>query len=289
MDYGEMLAEHVNVQADFTVACLKVRTADAAGQLGVMEADSSGRVFSFMEKPEQPKPLADDPTKALASMGIYIVAFDYLARRLREDAEDETSSHDFGRDVIPKVLADGDHLQAHQFVNPHAGRSPYWRDVGTLDAYYQAHLELISAEPPLDLYDLSWPTLTYQQQLPPAHFVDGAEIQGIEGSMVSGGCVVTGSRLRNSILFSNVKVHTDCELDGVLALPGCEIGRGSRLKNVILDNQCQVPEGLVIGEDPALDAERYVITEDGIVVVNRRLLGQADRYIPGVVMQNPND
>jgi len=287
MDYGEMLAEHVNAAADFTVACLPVSIADAAGQLGVMEATPSGRIINFEEKPEDPKPMPGFTSKALASMGIYIASFAYLKERLLEDANDPDSSHDFGRDIIPKALENGDHLQAHQFVNPHDGRAPYWRDVGTIDAYYQANLELISAEPPLDLYNPSWATLTYQPQLPPAHFVDGGDTHGIEDAMVSGGCVVVESQVRKSILFSNVKVHKGCQLEGVLALPGCEIGAGSRISNAILDNQCQVPEGTVIGEDPALDKQRFSLTDSGLVVVNRKLLGQGDNYLPGVIPQNP--
>jgi len=282
-----MLAEHVNTGADFTVAGLVVPIADAAGQLGVMEVDESGRICGFEEKPSAPKPLPGSSDKALASMGIYIVSLRYLDEQLRVDAKNENSSHDFGRDIIPKVLANGDHLQAHQFVNPHDGRLPYWRDVGTLDAYYNANRELISKTPPLDLYDPSWSTLTYQPQLPPAHFVDGGDTHSIEDSMVSGGCVVVESLLRNTILFSNVKVHAGCQLDGVLALPGCEIGAGSRIKDAILDNQCQVPAGTIIGEDVTLDRQRHFVTEAGVVVVNRKSLGQGESYLPGVIPQNP--
>ena len=287
MDYGEMLAEHVSMGADFTVACIPVPVADAAGQFGVMEADESGRIISFDEKPLMPKTMASDPSMALASMGIYIASSDYLKERLLEDANDKNSSHDFGRDIIPKALNNGDHLLAHQFANPHIDRPPYWRDVGTIDAYYQANLELISPKPPMDLYDPSWSTVTYQPQLPPAHFIDGGDLHGIEDSMVSGGCVVVESMLRNSILFSNVKVHAGCQLSGVLALPGCEIGAGSRITNAILDNQCHVPPATVIGEDPEHDRQHYDVTEDGIVVVNRKLLGQGVSYIPGVIPQNP--
>lgn len=287
MDYSEMLAEHVNTGADFTVACVSVPVADAASQLGVMEADEAGRIVGFEEKPATPKPLPDDSAHALASMGIYIVSMKYLSEVLREDAFDTASSHDFGKDIIPKILDGGRHLQAHRFTNPHADKPPYWRDVGTLDAYYQANLELLSPDPPLDLYDPSWPTLTYQPQLPPAHFTDGGHAHGIEDSMVSGGCVIEASRLRHSILFSNVKVHQGCELDGVLALPGCEIGAGSKLTNVILDNRCQIPDGTVVGADPASDRQAYQITDDGVVVVNRKLLGQGDRYMPGVLPQSP--
>lgn len=287
MDYGEMLAEHVNAGADFTVACLAVPAAAAAGQLGVMETDQNSLIVGFEEKPAEPKTIPGEPDMTLASMGIYILSYEYLSRRLREDAGNESSSHDFGRDIIPKALADGDLLLAHRFVNPHEGRPPYWRDVGTIDAYYQANLELISKEPPLDLYDPEWATLTYQPQMPPAHFIDGGDTHGVEDSMVSGGCVIIESSLRNSILYSNVKVHAGSQLEGVLALPGCEIGAGSRLRNVILDNQCHVPPGTVIGEDHAVDAERFFVTDGGVVVVNRKMLGQGDTYIPGVVPNNP--
>ena len=287
MDYGEMLAEHVNMAADFTVACMTVPVAAAAGQFGVMEVDKSGRVVGFEEKPEKPKTVPGTSDQTLASMGIYIISLAYLSDRLRADAEDESSSHDFGRDIIPGGLARGDHIQAHQFANPHEGHAPYWRDVGTIDAYYQANMELISASPPMDLYDPSWSTVTYQPQLPPAYFRDGGDMHSIEDSMVSGGCVIVESLLKDSILFSNVKVHAGCQLDGVLALPGCEIGAGSRLKNVILDNQCQVPDGTVIGEDLESDRQKYFVTEGGVVVVNRKALGQGDSYMPGVFAKNP--
>lgn len=282
MDYGEMLAEHVNTNADFTIACLPVPAAAAAGQLGVMEVDVSGRIVGFEEKPAEPKRIPDAPELALVSMGIYIVSLSYLSKCLNEDAAKADSSHDFGRDIIPRALTRDDHLQAHRLINPHLGRPPYWRDVGTIDAYYQANLELLSPDPPMDLYDQSWPTLTYQPQLPPAHFADGGNGHGAHDSMVSGGCVVHGSALRKSILFSNVRVQPDCRLDGVLALPGCEIGAGARIKNAILDNQCQIPDGMVIGEDPDLDRQRFTVTEGGVVVVNRKALGLGDHYSPGV-------
>lgn len=287
MDYGEMLAEHVNTRADFTVACVPVPVAEAANQFGVMEVDQSGSIASFEEKPATPKPLPNDPTHALGSMGIYIASLKYLSDALRQDAADTSSGHDFGRDIIPKALDAGQHLQAHQFTNPQGGRLPYWRDVGTLDAYHRANLELLLPEPPLDLYDPTWPTLTYQPQLPPAHFADGGGAHGVENSMVSGGCVVEASQLRRSILFSNVRVRQGCELDNVLALPGCEIGAGSKLTNVILDNQCQIPEGTVIGTDADRDRQAYHVTENGVVVVNRKMLGQGERYMPGIIPANP--
>ena len=287
MDYGEMLAQHVNSRADFTVACLAVPITEAAGQFGIMEVNDNGRVVSFSEKPQSPAPIPGNPSHALASMGIYIAKVEYLEEHLRADAVDAGSSHDFGRDIIPKVLNSGDHVEAHQFVSPLEDREPYWRDVGTIDAYYRANLELISPQPPMDIYDQTWPTLTYQPQLPPAHFVEGNN-RGVSNSMVSGGCVVVDSCLQDSILFSNVKVQKDCVLDGVLALPGCEIGPGSRIKRAILDNQCKIPAGTVIGENPDLDVKQYPSSEDGVIVVNRRLLGQGEKYFPGVISQSTN-
>jgi glucose-1-phosphate adenylyltransferase len=287
MDYGGMLEEHVDTDADFTVACVSVPVADAANQFGVMEVDETGRIVGFEEKPAVPKPLPDDPDRALASMGIYIASVDFLDEVLRWDAAEASSSHDFGKDIIPKTLEGGCHLQAHRFTGPHADKPAYWRDVGTLDAFYRANLELLSPNPPLDLYDPLWPTLTYQPQLPPAHFTDGNRPHSIEDSMVSGGCVIGASSLRHSILFSNVKVGQGCELNSVLALPGCQIGAGSKLTKVILDNRCQIPEGTVIGATPDSDQQAYHVTEDGVVVVNRKLLGQGDRYMPGIIPPAP--
>ncbi len=282
MDYGEMLATHVGSQADFTIACTTVPLAQAT-QFGVMEVDHQGRIVAFAEKPQNPTPLPDDPDKALASMGIYVFSREYLRRVLTEDAQREDSSHDFGKDIIPRAIAQGHRVQAYRFRNPGRGDVHYWRDVGTLDAYYQANMELLSLEPPLDLYDPSWPFMTYQAQLPPAQFVGCGSKCHVENSMVSGGCVVQKSNLTTTLLFSNVKVQEGCDLEGVLALPGSEIGAGSRLRNVILDNQCQVPPGSVIGEDHKLDAKLFHITEGGIVVVNREMLGQGSHYMPGLV------
>jgi len=279
MDYGEMLAAHVESGADFTIACNAVPM-DEAQHFGVMQVDGRGRIVDFEEKPEKPKPMPDNSKMALGSMGIYVFSLDYLHDQLIRDAAEETSSHDFGKDVIPYALANGDHVQAYKFQSPTPWSSPYWRDVGTIDAYFQANMELISSHPPFDIYDREWPIMTNQQQLPPARFLGSGSSGGIVNAMVSGGCEIETSNLVNSVLFSNVKVYKGCELDGVLALPGCEIGRGSRLKNVILDNQCKVPEGTVIGEDPEQDAQRFSLSEEGVAVVNRKMLGQREGYIP---------
>ena len=282
MDYGEMLAAHVESGADLTIACNAVPMAEAS-HFGIMRIDGNGRIVDFQEKPETPQPMPDNPEMALGSMGIYVFSLNYLHDQLMRDASDETSSHDFGKDVIPCALAQGAKVHSYQFASTTQGASPYWRDVGTLDAFYQANMELISSAPPFDIYDRQWPIMTCQPQLPPARFLGRGLACGIENSMVSGGCEIEISKLFNSILFSNVKVYQGCVLDGVLALPGCEIGRGVRLKNVILDNQCRVQDGMVIGENPEEDAKRFVLTDNGVTIVNRKMLGQRKGYIPGVI------
>ena len=280
MDYGEMLAEHVNMKADFSVACMEVDIKKAANQFGVMAIGDNGRIVNFVEKPSSPAPLPRDKNKALASMGIYVVSYRYLAERLREDAALSGSSHDFGRDIIPEGLRRGDYFHAHVFQNPTNNGPPYWRDVGTVDTYYEANMELLEPRPPLDLYDPRWPTVTYQRQLPPSLFRNSEQNCNLENSIISGGCIVTGSKVQRSILFSEVILNEGCILDGVLALGGCKIGRNSMLRNVILDNRCLIPPNTVIGYDEDLDREKYHITPGGIVIVNRQMMGQGLSYNP---------
>ena len=284
MDYGEMIATHVAARADMTISCTPLpRT--AASEFGVLTVDESRKVTAFQEKPEQPTPMPDDPDLALVSMGIYVFSFDYLCQQLRRDAADKNSSHDFGKDVIPHALGQGHHVHAYRFSNARSTGSSYWRDVGTLDAYYQANIELLSPEAPLDIYHPAWQILTYQPQLPPAQLVGDGKRCKARNSMLSGGCVIKESELDSALLFSDVKVGEGCNLEGVLALPGCEIGAGSRLKNVILDNQCQVPEGTEIGLNLEVDRQRFHVTEGGIVVVNRVMLGQGSHYMPAIHAQ----
>jgi glucose-1-phosphate adenylyltransferase len=282
MDYGELLARHVASSADLTVACNTAPLSDASN-FGVMSIDDDDRIVAFHEKPEQPRPLAADPTQALVSMGIYVFSFEYLLNELQRDAEDEASSHDFGHDIIPYAITTDRHVQAFPMASG-ASRDGYWRDVGTIDSYYLANMELTESEPALDLYDPKWPIWTYQPQLPSARFIGehGIDPCGVNGSMVSGGCVIDSSQISRSLLFSNVKVHSGCELEGVLVLPDCVIGAGCRLSRVILDNGCEVPAGTVIGEDPIADAARYHRTEAGVVVANRRMFGQEREYLPAV-------
>lgn len=286
MDYGEMLAAHVEAGADVTIGCTPVPLADACN-FGVMQVDATGRIVRFDEKPACPEPIPGQPETALASMGIYVFSMRYLRKKLNEDAADGTSAHDFGMNIVPNILARGDTVHAYQFNGP-AGGPDYWRDVGTLDAYYRANMELLSEHPPLDIYDGTWPVMTYQPQLPPAEFVGCGSHCHVENSMVSGGCMIKRSSLDTTVLFSNVKIHEDCQLQGVLALPGCEIGHGSRLTNAILDNRCTIEPGTVIGDDPEADRRRFHVTEGGVVVVNRKMLGLGTCYRPGL-MPGPNE
>jgi glucose-1-phosphate adenylyltransferase len=280
MDYGAMLATHVESKADFTIACKTVPVADAT-EFGVMKVDGDGRIIGFQEKPENPEPLPDDESLALISMGIYVAPLSYLSEQLNRDAADTGSSHDFGKDVIPHMLGNSHRVQSHTFTSPTEDPA-YWRDVGTIDAFFLTNLEQLSSPPPINFHDPAWPILTHHPQLPPAHLTGEPGSCRFGSSTVSAGCIVDSSSLTNSMLYSNVSVDAGCRLDGVLALPGCRIGAGSRLTNVILDNQCQVPEGTVIGEAPAVDAQRFAITPGGVTVVNREMLGQGVHYIPGV-------
>ncbi len=281
MDYGELLAAHVEDQADFTIACHTVPRAQAS-EFGIMQIDGSDRIVDFAEKPADPQPIPGHPDMSLVSMGIYVFSMDYLREHLERDAADTTSSHDFGKDVIPFAIRRGDAVRAYRFGAPTGNRTSYWRDVGTVDAFYEANLEILSPQPPLDIYDPSWPVMTYQPQLPPAQFIGGDKLCQVNNSMVSGGCVIQRSNLDTTLLFSNVKVQENCSLTGVLALPGCEIGAGSKLRNVILNNDCRIAEGSVIGEDPQEDGRRFHITESGLVVVNREMLKQGPPCRPGI-------
>ena len=281
MDYGELLAAHVDSHADLTIACTTVPVSEAS-EFGVLTVDAGFVVTDFDEKPEHPSGTPEDPNLALVSMGIYVFSFEYLSEQLRRDAELEDSSHDFGKDLIPYAVANGHHAQAFSFAEQTTVEDVYWRDVGTLDAYYEANMELIGASPQLNLYDPHWRIWTHQEQLPPASFVgfkDEASSYAVN-SMVSGGCLIHESSLEASLLFSKVVVDSGCELQGVLALPECRIGENVRLKSVLLDNGCHVPAGTVIGEDAEEDARRFHRTSKGVVVVSRDMLGQVREYLP---------
>ena len=279
MDYGTMIAEHVESGADMTVGCLTVGL-DTAREFGVMTVDENNRVIDFQEKPDQPKPIPGRDDVALASMGIYVFNRKFLFEQLIKDADTPDSSHDFGKDIIPKVISKY-RVQAYPFTDTTSGKQAYWRDVGTIDAFWTANIELIGVTPPLNLYDRSWPIWTYQEQLPPAKFVfDDDERRGMAvDSMVSGGCVISGAKVQDSLLFSNVRVNSYSEVDHTVVLPDVNIGRNCRITRAVIDRGCDIPEGTVIGEDPEADAERFYVSEQGIVLVTPEMLGQVIHHV----------
>lgn len=274
MDYGPMLAAHVESGADVTVGCIEVPVAEASA-FGVMKVADDGRVLEFNEKPANPAAMPGKPGVALASMGIYVFSTDVLCRELIRDRKLADSKHDFGRDIIPSML-DRMRVFAFPFRDQQTGAQAYWRDVGTVDAFWQANLELIDVTPELNLYDSDWPIWTYQEQLPPAKFVfDDDDRRGTAvDSMVAGGCVVSGSTVRHSVLFSNVRVHSFCEISDSVIFPEVDIGRRCKIKNAILDRGCRLPEGAEIGFNLQEDRKRFHVSENGVVLVTPEMLGQ---------------
>lgn len=279
MDYGTMIAEHVESGADMTVGCLTVDL-KTAKEFGVMTVDETNRVIEFQEKPDKPKPLPGRKDVALASMGIYVFNRKFLFEQLIKDADTPNSTHDFGKDIIPRVISNY-RVQAYPFTDTTSGKQAYWRDVGTLDAFWSSNIELIGVTPPLNLYDRSWPIWTYQEQLPPAKFVfDDDERRGMAvDSMVSGGCVISGAKVQGSLLFSNVRVNSYSEVDHTVVLPDVNIGRNCRITRAVIDRGCDIPEGTVIGEDPIADTERFYVSEKGIVLVTPEMLGQVIHHV----------
>jgi glucose-1-phosphate adenylyltransferase len=274
MDYGPMLAHHVERGADLTVACHLVPLEEARG-FGVITVDKDDNVIEFLEKPADPKPVPGRTDVALASMGIYVFNVEFLYEQVIKDADSATSSHDFGKDVIPSGIRDH-RVISYPFVDVQAGKQPYWRDVGTVDAFWLANMELIGITPPLNLYDHEWPIWTYQEQLPPAKFIfddEGRRGMAVD-SMVSGGCIISGAVLRRSLLFSDVKVNSYARLLDSVVLPQVDIGRNCRISKAVIDKGCIIPEGTVIGEDPEEDNRRFYVTERGVVLVTPEMLGQ---------------
>jgi glucose-1-phosphate adenylyltransferase len=276
MDYSLMLQDHVASGLACTVGCIEVPRKEACA-FGVMAIDEERKIIEFVEKPEHPPTMPGSDSVSLASMGIYIFNADYLYRKLEEDLADPASSHDFGKDVIPRVVAEGQAF-AHPFsmsaVTSSESSTPYWRDVGTIDAFWEANLDLASVTPDLDIYDTQWPIWTSQRQLPSAKFVqdqNGSHGQAIN-TMISGGCIVSGSMVSNSVLFSSVRIHSFCSVDQAVLLPEVEVGRMCRLSKVVVDRGCHLPEGLVIGEDAELDAKRFERSPGGVVLVTREML-----------------
>ncbi len=271
MNYALMLADHVDKGRPCTVACIAVPRSEASA-FGVMAVDEDSLVTEFVEKPADPPAMAGRPEMSLASMGIYIFNAQYLYKELARDMADPDSSHDFGKDIIPRAVRNGD-VAAHPFSlscvpDAHHRDEPYWRDVGTIDAYWDANIDLTATDPLLNLYDRHWPIMTYQDQLPPAKFVHNQEDRrgmAIE-SLVSGGCIVSGQVFR-SVLFSSVRVHSHAKVNWSVLLPSVEVGRGARLTRVVLDRGVVIPDGMVIGEDAALDAQRFHRTANGVTLV----------------------
>jgi len=274
MDYRSMLLAHVESGAEVTISCLEVPIEEAAGAFGVMTVDENNRILRFDEKPEKPTPLHGKPDLTLASMGNYIFNTDTLLTLLEEDGGRPDSGHDFGQDIIPTIL--GDHkVYAYPFQDPETNALAYWRDVGSLDAFWEANMELISPNPELNLYDPSWPIWTYQRQLPPAKFVfddDGRRGMAVD-SVVSGGCIISGSYLKKTLLFSNVRVHSYSSIEETIILPEAVINRHCKIRHAIIDSNCEIPEGTVIGFDVDQDkANGFRVSSKGVVLVTRSML-----------------
>ena len=275
MDYARMLADHALSGAGVTVGCIEVDRQEAKA-FGVMAIDENKKVTSFVEKPADPPAMPGKPDRALASMGIYIFTADYLYRMLDEDIALEGSSHDFGKDIIPKAVGEGQ-VVAHFFQDScvyNSEKAPaYWRDVGTIDAYWEANIDLTATVPELNLYDRTWPIWTYLEQLPPAKFVHNEPNRRGEAieSSVSAGCILSGS-VHNSLLFSNCRVHSYTQIHGAVLLPEVQVGRNVRLTKVVVDRGCRIPDGLVVGEDPDEDARRFYRSEGGVTLITPRML-----------------
>lgn len=276
MDYELMLQQHVTSGADVTIGCLEVPRMEATG-FGVMHVDATDRIIDFVEKPADPPGIPGNEDHALASMGIYVFHTKFLMELLRRDAADPDSSRDFGKDIIPYVVKSGKAV-AHRFaqscVRSDFERTPYWRDVGTIDAYWQANIDLTDIVPELDLYDKTWPIWTYSEITPPAKFVHDDE--GRRGSaissLVSGDCIISGSALYKSLLFTGVRANSYSRLEGAVVLPKVQIGRHARLTNVVIDHGVVIPEGLIVGEDPEMDAKRFRRSENGICLITQSMI-----------------
>jgi len=279
MDYGEMLAYHVDRVADLTVGCIEVPL-EQAHAFGVMSTDDNMRVSHFQEKPESPEAIQGKPDVALASMGIYIFNTDFLCEQLIKDADTPMSEHDFGKNILPEAISKYQ-VFAYPFRDANSDDNAYWRDVGTVDAFWSANLELIGVTPELNLYDDRWPIWTYQEQLPPAKFVfNNKDRRGMAvDSMVSGGCVISGACVNHSLLFSNVRVNSYTEIKDSVVLPDVVIGNHCHINKTIIDKGCHIPDGTIIGKDPASDRERFHVTDNGVTLVVPEMLGQELHHV----------
>ena len=276
MDYELMLQQHVEQRADVTVGCLEMPREESSG-FGIMHVNDDDTIISFIEKPADPPPMPGKPDKALASMGIYVFESNFLYDELKRDASDPNSNHDFGRDLIPYIVKHG-RAVAHQFSRScvRSGDDPrsYWRDVGTVDAYWSSNLDLTDVVPELDLYDRSWPLWTHAEITPPAKFVhdeDGRRGEAI-ASLISGGCIVSGAAVRRSLLFTGVHLHSYAKVENAVILPYVNVGRNARLRNVVIDRGVRIPEGLVVGEEPDIDAKRFRTTPQGVCLITQPMI-----------------
>ncbi|HWK14997.1 MAG TPA: glucose-1-phosphate adenylyltransferase [Rhizobiaceae bacterium] len=280
MDYEVMLQEHAERGADVTVGCLEVPRMEATG-FGVMHVDAADRIVDFVEKPADPPGMPDKPDTALASMGIYVFRTAFLLDQLRRDAETPGSSRDFGKDIIPYIVKNGN-AYAHRFtkscVRSSQESKSYWRDVGTIDAYWEANVDLTDVTPELDIYDREWPIWSYAEVKPPAKFVHDEE--GRRGtaisSLIAGDCIISGAALRQSLLFTGVRVNSFSSLEGAVVLPDCIVGRNATLRNVVIDRGVRIPEGLSVGFDPKLDAQRFRRTGGGVCLITQDMIGRLD-------------
>jgi glucose-1-phosphate adenylyltransferase len=280
MDYELMLQQHVDSGAQVTIGCLEVPRMEATG-FGVMHVDEKDEIIAFVEKPADPPGIPGNPDMALASMGIYVFHTKFLMDLLRRDAADPTSSRDFGKDIIPYIVEHGKAV-AHRFtascVRSDFEREAYWRDVGTIDAYWQANIDLTDITPELDIYDSSWPIWTYAEITPPAKFVHDDENRrgSAISSLVSGDCIISGSTLHRSLLFTGVRANSYSRLEGAVVLPNVMIGRHAQLRNVVIDSRVVIPEGLIVGEDPELDARRFRRSENGICLITQTMIDKLE-------------
>jgi glucose-1-phosphate adenylyltransferase len=276
MDYEFMLQQHVDQRADVTIGCLEMPRSESSG-FGIMHVDDKDVIQSFLEKPADPPAMPGKPDKSLASMGIYVFDAKFLFDELMRDANDPTSSHDFGKDIIPHIVKHG-RAVAHQFsrscVRSGDDLRSYWRDVGTVDAYWASNIDLTDLLPELDLYDRSWPIWSHAEITPPAKFVHDEEGRRGEAvtSLVSGGCIISGAALRRSLLFTGVHLHSYAKVENAVILPYADVGQGARLANVVIDRGVRIPPGLVVGEDPEHDAKRFRTTEQGICLITQAMI-----------------
>lgn len=285
MDYEIMLRQHVDTRADVTIGCLTVPREEATG-FGVMHVNEAGRVVDFLEKPADPPGMPEDPSMALASMGIYVFNWKFLRELLLEDAEDANSSHDFGHDLIPHIVKSGS-AYAHKFtdscVMTGLETEPYWRDVGTIDSFWRANLDLTEVVPSLDLYDNSWPIWTYAELTPPAKFIHDDESrrgQAVE-SLISGNCILSGADVHKSLLFTGNRAHSFSKLDQIVSLPNVDVGRNADLTKCVIDSGVQIPEGLVVGQDPVEDSKWFRRTASGVVLITQPMLDRRATVLDG--------